>query len=89
MTLKQLNAFKRWHVAHRNDHPVEYQFCDAVLSLWVAGWVGLLSAMILRALGLLPFLFAAAWAPDLYHALRRSLHHHGWLRCDWLAAVQF
>lgn len=84
MTLTQLNMLKCWHVAHRADHPVEGQVCDLVLSLWVTGWVGLVAAVILSALTLLPVLCAAAWAPDLYHATRRHLHRKGWLRCDWL-----
>ena len=44
MTLNELQRIKKWHVAHRADHPVEYHLWDAILTLWVMGWVGFLPA---------------------------------------------
>ena len=84
ITLDELQRIKRWHVEHRSDHPVEYQFWDLVLTLWVMAWVGWLPA----------FAFDAEWAyllcglgqitPDLYVRGRARAHGAKRLRCDWL-----
>ncbi len=40
MTLNELQRIKQWHVHHRQDHPLEYHLWDAMLTLWLMGWVG-------------------------------------------------
>ncbi|MCW7538680.1 hypothetical protein OOT46_12585 [Aquabacterium sp. A7-Y] len=87
MTLHQLHLLKRWHQAHKKDHPVEYHVYDLVLTAWVAGWAGAPAALLLEApLGLFGcgLLFLA---PAFYIALRSRLHQAGRLRCDWLGAL--
>lgn len=88
MTLKQLQALKRWHVAHRLDHPMEYVVFDAVLTAWVLGIVGLPPALLLDGPALLPLCLMAFMAPELYRALRVWLHRSARLRCDWLVALK-
>ena len=83
MTLHQLSALKRWHVAHRRDRPVEYHTWDTVLTLWVVGFVGIPAEMLasqplgVAACGL------AVFVPTLYVRTRLRLHHLRRLRCDW------
>jgi hypothetical protein len=38
--LTELQRIKKWHVAHRGEHPLEYHLWDTVLTLWLMGWVG-------------------------------------------------
>ena len=40
LSLGELERIKRWHVAHRQEHPLEYHLWDGVLTFWVMGWVG-------------------------------------------------
>jgi hypothetical protein len=40
LTLAELQRIKLWHVAHKADHPLEYQLWDLVLCIWVMGWMG-------------------------------------------------
>ena len=42
--LTELQRIKKWHVAHRGEHPLEYHLWDTVLTLWLMGWVGWLPA---------------------------------------------
>ncbi len=83
MTLHQLSCVKRWHVAHRRDHPIEYHAWDTVLMLWVLGFVGapveLLMSQPLDALAVGLFVFV----PSLYVRMRLQLHRRHKLRCDW------
>lgn len=88
MTLDQLHAVKQWHVSHRPLRPVEYHVWDAVLTLWVVGWMGLPASLILRlplAIGACVLLF---FVPGGYVALRRWLHRSARLRCDWLTSLR-
>ena len=50
MTLDELQRIKQWHVDHRSDHPVEYHLWDAMLTLWLMGWVGWLPAFAFEAI---------------------------------------
>lgn len=50
LTLAEMQRIKQWHVAHRDDHPLEYQLWDLLLCLWLMGWVGWLPAFALDAL---------------------------------------
>lgn len=86
MTLNQLRSLKRWHVAHRHDHPLEYQAFDAVLTLWLLGWVGVAPVLLLDLEVLLPLCLLGFLAPELYRWLRLWLHRRARLRCDWIAA---
>lgn len=88
MTLDQLQAVKQWHVGHRELQPVEYHTWDAVLTLWVMGWMGLPASLLLRqpiVVGACVLLF---FVPGRYVALRRWLHRARRLRCDWLTSLR-
>lgn len=87
MTLRQMSLLKRWHVEHRDDAPLEYHAWDAVLTLWVLGWMGVAPLLALDLAMLLPLCVALFLAPAAYVALRRRLHRRGRLRCDWLPAL--
>jgi hypothetical protein len=84
MTLEQLHRIKRWHLEHQRDHPVEYHLWDAMLMLWVAGWVGWLPAFAFGAWWAAPVLAVAMSAPTLYVTWRLKAHRARRLRCDWL-----
>jgi len=86
MTLDELQSIKRWHVAHRHDHPFEYHVWDAMLTLWMVGWVGWIPAIVLGALWTTPLLALAMAAPTLYVTWRVRAHRARRLRCDWIAA---
>ena len=88
MTLAQLAAMKAWQVAHRADHPMEYHTCDAVLTLWLVGWMGAPAMAVLDHPWAVLACVALFFAPHQYVALRRALHNHGQLRCDWPGAVE-
>jgi hypothetical protein len=83
MKLEAMQRIKRWHLAHQSDHPVEYQTWDAMLTLWLVGWVGWVPAFTFGALWSAPLLVAAMSAPTLYVAWRRQAHQAHRLRCDW------
>jgi hypothetical protein len=84
MTLDQLQRIKNWHVEHQREHPVEYHLWDAMLTLWLVGWVGWLPAFTFEALWVAPLLALAMSAPTLYVAWRLRAHKARRLRCDWL-----
>jgi len=84
MTLQQLSTLKQWHVAHRREHPLEFQAWDAMLTLWLLGWFGLPAAALLGELYVVIACSALVFAPALYVRLRRRLHLRRQLRCDWL-----
>lgn len=87
MTLQQMAALKRWHLANREQSPLEYHAWDGVLTLWVLGWMGWPPALLLSWGWLLPLLALCFVAPRLYVRMRRRLHERGALRCDWLPAL--
>lgn len=84
MTLDELQRIKQWHVAHREDHPVEYHLWDAVLTLWLVGWVGWIPAFAFEALWTAPLLALSMSAPTMYVTWRDRAHQARRLRCDWL-----
>ena len=88
MTLQQLHALKVWYRRHWRDHPVEKNTWDAVLTLWMMGWVGAPAALLIGQ----PWAEAASlgvlFLPGLYVALRTRLHRKGRLRCDWITALR-
>ena len=87
MTVDDLQRIKRWHLAHRNDHPVEYHAWDAMLMLWVAGWVGWVPVYACDLFWGLPACVLAMAAPSLYVTWRLKAHRAGRLRCDWAPAI--
>jgi hypothetical protein len=86
MTLAEMQRIKQWHVEHKADHPLEYQLWDAMLTLWVMGWVGWLPAYALQELWAMPLCVLATAAPRLYAGWRMKAHRAHRLRCDWIAA---
>jgi len=85
MSIDELQRIKKWHVAHRADHAVEYHVWDALLTVWVMGWVGWLPAFALNALWSMPMCALGMAAPGMYVAWRLKAHREGRLRCDWQA----
>lgn len=87
MTLHQMTQLKRWQVAHKHHTPIEYHTWDAVLTVWLMGWMGVPPALLLwQPYGVL-LCVAAFFAPAGYARLRERLHRDGTLRCDWLEIV--
>ena len=84
MSLNELQRIKQWHVAHRRDHPLEYHLWDAMLTLWVMGWVGWLPAYAFEQYWGLPLCALAVAAPSMYVTWRMKAHRERKLRCDWL-----
>ena len=85
LTLAALQRIKQWHLAHRSDHPLEYQVWDTVLTLWVLGWVGWLPAFALDVYLAYPLCLLGMATPQLYVSWRASAHARGRLRCERLA----
>jgi hypothetical protein len=83
MTLRELQRIKQWHVDHRRDRPVEYHLWDAVLTLWLMGWVGWLPTFLLDDIWAAPLCFVGACLPSLYIHWRLRAHHTARVRCDW------
>ncbi len=86
MKIAELQRIKQWHVAHRQEHPLEYQLWDAMLTLWVMGWVGWLPAYAFELFWVIPLCALATAAPDIYVAWRAKAHRARKLRCDWIPA---
>ena len=86
MKLVELQRIKQWHINHRQDHPLEYHLWDAMLTLWLMGWVGWLPAFAFDQLWAMPLCAAAMAAPSLYVAWRIKAHRASRLRCDWIEA---
>ena len=84
LTLAEILRIKRWLVAHRAEHPLEYELWDIMLCLWLMGWVGWLPAFVLDALWACPLCLLGMSTPRLYVAWRRHAHRLQHLRCDWL-----
>jgi len=87
MTVHQLSVLKQWHVSHRREQPIEFQAWDAVLTLWLMGWLGVPAELILWQLYGLIACTALLLTPGVYVTLRRRLHAQGRLRCDWLEVL--
>ena len=87
-SLTDLQRIKRWLVAHKARQPLEYHAFDAVLTVWMMGWIGWAPALLLeQALWFWPLCLLAMRAPALYVRWRRRLQAGGRLRCDWLALL--
>ncbi len=86
MNLNELHRIKQWHVDHCADHPVECHLWDAMLTLWLMGWVGWLPALAFDAVWAAPLLLAGMWAPACYVGWRLKAHRSQRMRCDWIAS---
>ncbi len=84
LPLSELGRIRKWHVAHRLDHPLEYQIWDGMMFLWVIGRVGCLPAVALDAAWTLPLCVMSMMAPSLYVMWRNHAHLSQRVRCDWL-----
>lgn len=87
MTLDELQRIKQWHVAHRAEHPLEYQLWDGVLTLWLMGWVGWLPTCAFGQAWAAPLCLAGTLLPGAYVRWRERAHRARKLRCDWIAAT--
>jgi hypothetical protein len=87
MTLDQLQDLKLWHQRHLRERPVEKHVWDAVLTLWLIGWVGGPVALLIDSLWAVLLAVALVFVPGAYVALRRRLHRAKVLRCDWISAL--
>lgn len=88
MNVQQMSILKRWFVAHRDSSPLEYHTWDAMLTLWLLGWMGVPPALLLHWLWGVALCVPLFFAPALYVRLRCRLHRRGALRCDWLGLLR-
>jgi len=86
--LNELQRIKKWHVAHKADHPLEYHLWDAVLTLWLIGWIGWLPALALDEWWAMTLCAVAILAPRLYVNGRLRAHENHRLRCDWITCLR-
>ncbi|MDB5743183.1 MAG: hypothetical protein JWR68_1498 [Polaromonas sp.] len=84
VTLAQLQRIKRWREAQHGAHPLERQTWEAVLTLWMMGWVGWIPAFEFDMPWVYPLCLLGVLAPRLYVYWRLRSHEAGRLRCDWL-----
>jgi len=84
VTLTQMQRVKNWHEAQHGAHPVERQLWEAVLTLWMMGWIGWLPAYAFEAPWAYPLCLLGVLAPRLYVLWRARAHESRRLRCDWL-----
>ncbi|HEX6363758.1 MAG TPA: hypothetical protein VFZ93_12420 [Albitalea sp.] len=87
MTLAECHAVSLWHTCHRG-HPLEKAAWDVVLTLWLMGWVGVPTALLLDAGWGQALAVAALFLPGAYVACRARLHRRRRLRCDWICALR-
>ncbi len=84
ITVAKLQRVKNWHATQRGARPVECQIWEAVLTLWMMGWMGWLPAYTFEAPWAYPLCLLGVLAPRLYVRLRARAHEMQRLRCDWL-----
>ena len=84
ISLAELQRIKKWQMAHQAEHPVEYELWQAVMTVWVMGWVGWLPAFAFDAWWAMPLCAVAMAAPGLYIGWRAKAHAMQRLRCEWL-----
>jgi hypothetical protein len=88
MTLQQYHSLKVWHRRHWRNHPVEKNLWEVILTLWLAGGIGLPASFLLDEPWAAAASFALLFLPGLYVTLRIRLHRSGRLRCDWITALR-
>ncbi len=79
----ELHRIRRWHVEHEQDHPLEYQLWDAVITCWLMGWVGWLPTFALDAWWASGPCLIGMMLPSLYVSWRTRAHATNRLRCEW------
>jgi hypothetical protein len=82
--LSELHRIQHWCKEHALDHPVEHELWDAVLTVWLMGWVGWLPTWVLDAWWAGVLCVLGMLAPSLYVGWRRHAHALNRLRCDWI-----
>ena len=88
VTLVQLHSLKLWHARHGHRQPLEKHVWDLVLTLWLSGWVGAPTALLLHLGWAEATCFGVIFLPGSYVGLRRWLHRRRLLRCDWIVALR-
>jgi hypothetical protein len=88
MTLGELHALKEWHQRHWRRQPLEKDAWDLILTLWLAGCVGMPVSVLVHAGWGLVACGALLFLPTAYVQVRRRLHVAGLLRCDWIATLR-
>jgi hypothetical protein len=88
MTLNQYQSLNLWHTHHSRERPFEKNAWEAIVTLWVMGWVGGVVTLLLGLpmAGLL--CLALVFLPGAYVSWRVRMHKAGRLRCDWLTALR-
>ena len=84
LALSQLLLINQWHKSYADAHPVECQVWDAVLTVWVMGWIAWLPALIFDTVWVYPLCLLGLMAPKMYVRLRGTAQRCGALRCEWL-----
>jgi len=87
MRLHEFHALRVWYRQHGLHH-VERNVWDAVLTLWLMGWVGAPTAFLVDAGWAEAACLSVLFLPGIYVTVRRQLHRSGWLRCDWITALR-
>ena len=88
MKLQQFQKLKVWHLRQGHRHPIEKNLWDAVLTVWLLGWVGAPTALLLQAGWAEVACLSVLFLPGGYVRLRRWLHNKRRLRCDWIVALR-
>jgi hypothetical protein len=88
MTLNQYHALKLWHTRHSREHPLEKNVWELILTLALAGWVGIPAFLLVQEPLAVVACMAATLLPSRYVAWRTRLHQRGTLRCDWVIALR-
>ena len=82
--LSELHRIRQWHVEHAQDHPLELQLWDTVMTCWFMGWVGWLPTFALDVWWAAALCLMGMLAPAVYIAWRGHAHALNQLRCDWI-----
>ncbi len=82
--ISELHRIRRWHVENAQEHPLELQLWDAIITCWLMGWVGWLPTFILDAWWASPLCVLGMLAPSLYISWRTRAHNRHTLRCEWI-----
>jgi hypothetical protein len=88
MTLQQFQDLRLWHLRQGHRHPVERSLWDTVVTVWLLGWIGAPTALLLHLGWAEAACFSVLFLPGLYVAARRRLHNQRRLRCDWIVALK-
>ena len=88
MKLQQFQELRVWHLRQGHRHPIEKNLWDAVLTVWLLGWVGAPTAFLLHAGWAEVACLSVLFLPGGYVGMRRWLHNKHRLRCDWIVALR-